>query len=123
MGRYYNGDIEGKMWFAVQPSDDADHFGVKGYQPDILQYYFTEEDKEGVKEGINKCLEQLGEYEQILNEYFATHNGYNEQELIEAGIPRGKLFDVLQQYARLELGKKILACLEEQGSCEFEVEL
>jgi len=28
MGRYYNGDIEGKFWFAVQSSDDADFFGV-----------------------------------------------------------------------------------------------
>jgi hypothetical protein len=27
MGRYYNGDIEGKFWVAVQSSDDADFFG------------------------------------------------------------------------------------------------
>ena len=24
MGRYYQGDIEGKFWFAVQSSNDAD---------------------------------------------------------------------------------------------------
>lgn len=24
MGRYYNGDIEGKFWFGVQSSNDAD---------------------------------------------------------------------------------------------------
>ena len=30
MGRYYNGDIEGKFWFAVQSSDDADFFGQQG---------------------------------------------------------------------------------------------
>ena len=28
MGRYYTGDIEGKFWFAVQSSDDADFFGL-----------------------------------------------------------------------------------------------
>lgn len=28
MGRYYNGDIEGKFWFGVQSSTDADFFGV-----------------------------------------------------------------------------------------------
>ena len=27
MGRYYSGDIEGKFWFAVQDSDDAEFFG------------------------------------------------------------------------------------------------
>ena len=33
MGRYYNGDIEGKFWFAVQSSDCADRFGSIGEQP------------------------------------------------------------------------------------------
>jgi hypothetical protein len=30
MGRYYHGDIEGKFWFAVQSSNDADFFGCEG---------------------------------------------------------------------------------------------
>ena len=38
MGRYYNGDIEGKFWFAVQSSDDADYFGVEGQRPEMLEY-------------------------------------------------------------------------------------
>jgi hypothetical protein len=29
MGRYYHGDIEGKFWFGVQSSYDADFFGVE----------------------------------------------------------------------------------------------
>ena len=28
MGRYYNGDINGKFWFAVQNSNCADRFGL-----------------------------------------------------------------------------------------------
>jgi hypothetical protein len=31
MGRYYYGDITGKLWLSVQSSDDADNYGVKGY--------------------------------------------------------------------------------------------
>ena len=31
MGRYYGGDIEGKFWFGVQSSDDADHFGIRRF--------------------------------------------------------------------------------------------
>ena len=41
MGRYYNGDIEGKFWFAVQSSDDADFFGQQG-EARFLNYYFDE---------------------------------------------------------------------------------
>ena len=29
MGRYYNGDISGKFWFGIQPSDDASQLGGK----------------------------------------------------------------------------------------------
>ena len=38
MGRYYNGDIEGKFWFGVQASNDADFFGSEGHC-DFLQYH------------------------------------------------------------------------------------
>ena len=36
MGRYYNGDIEGKFWFGVQSSDDGDFFGSKGEEPNHI---------------------------------------------------------------------------------------
>jgi hypothetical protein len=29
MGRYYQGDIEGKFWFGCQSSDDGEFFGAK----------------------------------------------------------------------------------------------
>ena len=41
MGRYYEGDIEGKFWFAVQESNDADFFGVTGEQPNYLTYFYS----------------------------------------------------------------------------------
>ena len=37
MGRYYEGDIEGKFWFGVQSSDDADFFGCEGRPPSVLE--------------------------------------------------------------------------------------
>ena len=42
MGRYYNGDIEGKFMFAVQSSNAADRFGSEGYS-NYLEYYFSED--------------------------------------------------------------------------------
>lgn len=33
MGRYYNGTISGKFWFAIQSSDDASNFKPADYEP------------------------------------------------------------------------------------------
>ena len=41
MGRYYNGDIEGKFMFAVQSSHAADRFGCTGFN-NYVTYYFDE---------------------------------------------------------------------------------
>ena len=71
MGRYYNGDIEGKFWFAVQNSDDADYFGVEGQRPEMLEYYFDDDEiiifnsVEEAVDKINKLSEK--EYNLILN--------------------------------------------------------
>ena len=62
MGRYYRGDINGKFWFAIQDSDDADFFGSKGEPPNTLEYYFdAEEHKESIISGIEFCVMQLGD--------------------------------------------------------------
>ena len=50
MGRYYNGDID-KFAFAVQASNDADHFGVIGTEPSVLEYYFDETNLEDHQRG------------------------------------------------------------------------
>jgi hypothetical protein len=39
MGRYYDGDIEGKFWFAVQSSDDGEHFGCTECGSNVIEYY------------------------------------------------------------------------------------
>ena len=68
MGRHYDGDIEGKFWFAVQSSDDGEYFGAiditeentdSDYHEGFTDYiiYFSDIDK--VKEGIDLCKRQL----------------------------------------------------------------
>ena len=44
MGRYIVGDINRKLWFAVQSSNAADRFGVTGCEPNYIEYYFNKED-------------------------------------------------------------------------------
>jgi hypothetical protein len=119
MGRYYSGDINGKFWFGVQSSSDADHFGVTGEMPEYLRYSFTTDDLPRIREGIQNCKEVLGIYELSLRDFFSTRDTYADDSLVEAGIP----ISMLEYYARLKLGKKILKCVEKEGSCYFEAEL
>jgi len=125
MGRYYSGDIEGKFWVAVQPSDDADFFGSTGEQPNHLEYYFSETEIDSVKGGIEKCKENLSPYLEKMKEFFGNVNGYNDQMLMkELGIEDAIIVkNLLKWYARLELGEKILNCLFRKGECCFIAEL
>ena len=124
MGRYYNGDIEGKFWFAVQSSTDADHFGVVGSEPSEVNYYFDESNLPDIKKGIKKCVDELGEYKVKLDTIFDKVGGYsNEMIAKELGIGIENIGKLLENYARLELGEKILKCVETTGQCDFDAEL
>jgi hypothetical protein len=124
MGRYYTGDIEGKFWFAVQPSDDADNFGVEGTQPNCLEYYFDKTNLPDIKKGIEKCEKKLGEYKSKMDKYFTKHNCYNDMELAkELNVSEEKVGELLKYYARLEFGKEILTCVEKNSECSFQAEL
>ena len=118
MGRYYSGDIEGQFWFALQSSDCADRFGVSGQQPNILEYYFGDEDLESVEQEISNIEQSLGEQIKVIEDFFRKNNGYNDQMLTEAGITTKEL----SEYADLCLGIKIRDCIIENGSCSFEAE-
>ena len=123
MGRYYTGDIEGKFWFAVQSSDDADFFGVRGYQPEELNYDFCEDDLKDVEKGVKICLKKLGKYKKKLDKFFKERSGYSDKEISESlGIKEDKVSKLLVWYARLELGVKIRKCLKENKSCSFVAE-
>lgn len=124
MGRYYDGDIEGKFWFGIQSSDDADFFGVTGIQPQDLQYEFYEDNLEGVEKGIKQCENELCNYEKMLDDFFDKHNGYQMEELADfLHVSVDKTEELLAVYARLHLGRKIAKCIKETGQCCFTAEV
>lgn len=129
MGRYYNGDIEGKFWFGVQSSTDADFFGVTG-SPSYIEYYFDLEDQTKVKSGIEKCESNLGKNLKRLDEFFGAVDSYNDEIIIEywkkhfnVELNADFISEMLRWYARHGLGKQIYDCIEEQGQCAFSAEL
>jgi hypothetical protein len=119
MGRYYSGDIDGKFWFAVQPSNSADRFGVTGYVPEYIEYNFEDSDKEGVQRELKKIEDALGDQLQKMDDFFEKNISYRDEMLTEDGIDPSKLGD----YADYKLGQKILKCIEEYGQCQFTAEL
>lgn len=123
MGRFYSGDIEGKFWFGVQPSCDGEFFGAEEQEPSSIKY-FTE-DIETAKNGVKKCIDNLGEYKDKIDEFFSDKDCYNDEQLAKyLGINSlAKIKELLQWYARLELGEKIVKCLQENGSCYFEADI
>ena len=126
MGRYYNGDIEGKFWFGVQSSDDGDFFGSKGEEPNtFLNYHFTKDEHlKDIKKGIKECEKELGTWKEKLDKFFKDNNGYNDKMIEDQlGLKKEKSKELLEWYARLKLGNQILECVMKQGECSFEAEL
>ena len=109
MGRYYNGDIEGKFWFALQSSEAPMRFGASVE----LSYSFGEYDIEDVKAEL-KAIEHSTPMEKI-KKFFEINSGWNDEMIKEAGFTKQQLSD----YADHELGTKILDCLEKTGQCNF----
>lgn len=124
MGRYISGYIETKLWFTVQPSNTADRFGVTGYQPETLEYWFREENLESVEAEINSIIESLGKYKDLLDKFFNENNSYNTQILSDyLQVDEKETKKLLKEYADLELGIKIRDCIKENGECSFSAEM
>lgn len=131
MGRYYTGDIEGKFWFAVQSSEDARNFGgtshyvfleddVHEENPIEIEFQFTRNDMKSIKLGIKECEEELGKLKSMLDHFFKKESGYNIPQMCKyLECDEDKTEMLLEKYARLELGVKIKACVEEKGQCCF----
>ena len=124
MGRYYHGDINGKFQFAVQSSNDADFFGVKGYQPEHFFYNFEKDDLKNVKKGIEDCEKELGDYLKFMDKFFKNKDYFNREELQKIlKVDENKMRDLLKWKARLHLGNEIKSCIEKNNQCHFEAEL
>jgi len=118
MGRYYNGDINGKFMFAIQSSSSADRFGVIGEAPAQLSYYFSEDNLDDVESEILRIELGLGDKLQHIEKFFLTNMGYNDKILKEVNITN----EELSEFSDLRMGIKIRDCIKENGECSFTAE-
>ena len=127
MGREYKGDIDGKMWTSVQPSNDADNFGVIGEPLGDLHYFFNGYDVENINRELTRCREAIGtDNLDIMDRYYREHRTESHQDVddLMSRIGDTEYKKLKEYYARIELGEQILACIKESsfGECSFSVE-
>ena len=127
MGRYYNGDIEGKFWFALQSSDAPSRFGRDYYEPNYVDYYFDKESLKDIRKEIQSIKDTLGKYKKAFDEFFKENNGYNDETLEKffkkKKMDTSNLKKMLEDYADLGLGRKIEKCVKDNNECSFTAEL
>lgn len=120
MGRHITGDINTKLWFAVQPSDAPSRFGGSEYEPQYIEYAFEEDDLDDVVKELKTIEDTIGkETINKFNKFFDKNGSYNEEILEKAGLDPKYLSD----YADYLLGIKIRNKILETGQCYFEAEL
>jgi len=119
MGRWYQGDIEGKFWFAVQSSTVGERFGCVIQEQPCIDYYIGEDQKDEIINELKAIEENLGDELKKFHDFFNKNNGYNNQMLIDAGLD----ITLLEDYADYGFGQKLLKCVEENGECNFSAEL
>jgi len=128
MGRYYSGDIEGKFAFTIQSSDAADRFGVIGKPPEYLEYNYYKDDLEELQKELKHIEDTFGPQKQALKIYFDLYKTQDDAPLSfdsyikENGLPELTKSQLSEYYDYL-LGRKILECIQETGSCSFDAEL
>jgi hypothetical protein len=140
MGRYYDGDIEGKFWFGIQSSCDGEFFGAKDiteenkeedYHGGYVDYCIANSNIDSVLEGIYICKTLLDKNYKILTDFFEANNGYNEEMVIDyykrkhnIKISEEEITALLGYFARLELGIKILIFFNQNPDkdCHFTAE-
>jgi hypothetical protein len=78
MGRYYNGDINGKFMFAVQSSSAGERFGAFEIEPQYVEYSVNRESYEHIKKTLKK-IENSGAVERVKNMFENENYGWNEK--------------------------------------------
>jgi hypothetical protein len=128
MGRYYNGDIEGKFVFGSQSSAAADRFGVTGQTPGYLEYYYDETNLDDLETELKEIENSFKEYKIPLLAYYDLFGVNDDVEItFEEYIKKGNLkaMDNKKQsdFNDYRIGRKILDCIKEYGECSFTAEL
>jgi hypothetical protein len=122
MGRYYNGDVEGKFWFAIQGSDAPERFGAFERDSGYIDYAINRESLPEIIEEI-KSIESNPKVQFLMKLFDESDTiSITEAWKKENGISK----EDLAEYADLTLGRKIRDFFEYDSHneyCEIQADL
>ena len=115
MGRYYNGDIEGKFMFAVQPSDAGERFGAyeMPQEPEFIDYAVC---RESSYDDISKELESIlnsGAVKRVKHMWQELEkigrDSYNDKDMEKYGVSN----EDMREYADWLMGTRMIEFFDE----------
>ena len=98
MGRYYNGDIEGKFMFGVQGSDAGERFGAQELESHYVEYCVNREEYNNIVKTLDE-IKSKGHVERV-EKMFEKEIGWNDTILEKYGVSRKDM----EEYADYEMG-------------------
>tara|TARA_Y100000385_G_C12986741_1_gene590984 strand:+ start:97 stop:462 length:366 start_codon:yes stop_codon:yes gene_type:complete len=102
MGRYYNGDIDGKFMFAVQSSDAGERFGAIEQESGYIDYVVYKEDSyKAIAEEL-KEIEETGVVDRV-NKMFKDDWLWNDEKMKKFGVSSQDM----SEYADHRMGKQM----------------
>lgn len=101
MGRYYNGDIEGKFMFAVQGSDAGEKFGAVEIESNYVEYYVERDNYQEIIKELSE-IKKRGGVDRV-TAMFDKVDSYNDEIMKEHNVKR----EDLEDYADYRLGNQM----------------
>jgi len=113
MGRYYNGDIEGKFMFAVQSSNAGERFEAFDIEPQYVEYCVKRESYGHIEKTLNE-IEKTGAVKRV-NNMFENVDGYNDEIQKKYNVSDKDM----SEYADWILGSKMKSFFDENKEEDY----
>lgn len=107
MGRYYNGDIEGKFMFGVQGSDAGERFGAEQQESHYVEYYVNRDNYDKIVKILDE-IKSNGHVDRV-EKMFEKENGWNDEILAKYGVSNKDM----EEYADYEMGLQMKEWFDE----------
>jgi len=120
MGRYYNGDVEGKFMFAVQGSDAHERFGALELESNYVDYVVYRDNYAEICAELD-AIKHKGHIDKV-EKMFSKENGWNDEILARHNVT----LENLSEYADYEIGMQLKEFFDDNpdvDECRFDAEI
>ena len=120
MGRYYDGDVEGKFMFSVQSSDAHERFGAVEEGSGYINYAVYRDSYAEICAELDS-IKHKGHMDKV-KKMFKEKNGFNDEIKKQYGVTN----DDLSEYADYEIGMQLKEFFDNNPNvdeCRFDAEM